>query len=96
MTIARDIASALEYIHEHCVVFQDLKPDNIGFDPKGNIKMFDFGLSVGLPSSSNDPSTPSFEEETFDLTGKVGTFCYMASEVHRCEAYNCKADVVSG
>mmetsp|Transcript_13377 Transcript_13377/g.20854 ORF Transcript_13377/g.20854 Transcript_13377/m.20854 type:complete len:541 (+) Transcript_13377:125-1747(+) len=95
LAIARNIASALDYIHQHRVVFRDLKPDNIGFDSKGDVKIFDFGLAIGLPNSTDDTSDAVAEEKTFDLTGKVGTFRYMAPEVHRCEAYNSKADVYS-
>ena len=43
--IARQIASALQYLHSKNIVFRDLKPNNVGFDEHGTVKIFDFGLS---------------------------------------------------
>jgi len=31
LTILRGIASAVKYLHEHHIIFRDIKPDNIGF-----------------------------------------------------------------
>jgi serine/threonine protein kinase len=48
---ARDVASAIEYLHSHRIVYRDLKPENIGFDvTKNQVKIFDFGLAKTLPS----------------------------------------------
>jgi serine/threonine protein kinase len=33
--VAFDVAAALSYLHEHNILYRDLKPDNIGFDVRG-------------------------------------------------------------
>lgn len=85
---AIDIASAVAYLHERRILFRDLKPANIGFDPKNTLKLFDFGLAVEIPRHE-DPET------TFKLAGNTGTSRYMAVEVIRKDPYNLKADVFS-
>jgi serine/threonine protein kinase len=35
---AFDVAAALSYLHQHNVIYRDLKPDNIGFDVRGMLK----------------------------------------------------------
>lgn len=84
--ICTEIASALAYLHDHGVIFRDLKPNNIGF-LNGRVKLFDFGLSRELPLM--DCHTP------FEMSGKVGTLRYMATEVASHRPYNVSADVYS-
>jgi serine/threonine protein kinase len=40
LTVAYDLAAAFWYLHEHKLVYRDIKPANIGFDHRG---MFSFG-----------------------------------------------------
>ena len=88
LKVAIDIASAVAYLHERRILFRDLKPANIGFDPNNVLKVFDFGLAVEIPYHE-DPET------TFKLAGNTGTSRYMAVEVIRKDPYNLKADVFS-
>ena len=41
LTVAYDIACALSYLHGMGVIYRDLKPDNVGFDVRGDVKIFD-------------------------------------------------------
>lgn len=35
----------IEYLHDKCIVYRDIKPENIFLDYEGNVRIGDFGLS---------------------------------------------------
>mmetsp|Transcript_8372 Transcript_8372/g.11989 ORF Transcript_8372/g.11989 Transcript_8372/m.11989 type:complete len:551 (+) Transcript_8372:38-1690(+) len=80
---ALGIARGMEYLHSNRIIFRDLKPANVGFDEKGEVKIFDFGLAREVV----DPEQR--------MTGNTGSLRYMAPEVARHEHYGLKADVYS-
>jgi serine/threonine protein kinase len=82
------IAAALVYLHKKNIIFRDLKPANVGFDVRGDVKLFDFGLAT-IVSPEGDPY-----EDTYAMSG-AGSPRYMAPEVLKEEPdhYNLKADV---
>lgn len=87
--VAHDIASAAQYLHSQNIIFRDLKPDNIGFDVSGALKIFDFGLAKELRETDRN------EDGLYNLTGMTGAMRYMAPEVGLGKPYNLTADVYS-
>jgi eukaryotic-like serine/threonine-protein kinase len=48
LSIARQIAEALEEAHEKGIIHRDLKPQNIKASIEGKVKVLDFGLAKAL------------------------------------------------
>jgi len=87
--IARSLADAVRYLHDHNVAFRDLKPENIGFTKEGVLKLFDFGLAKELKPHRR------FADGTYQLTGNTGSRRYMAPEVATVRPYNLSVDAYS-
>lgn len=87
--IAFDIAGAFKYLHSKNIVYRDLKPENLGFDVRGDIKLFDFGLAKEISFQQRLP------DGTFHLSGRTGSLRYMAPEVAQCKPYNITVDSYS-
>jgi len=46
INFGRQIASALQYAHDHQVIHRDIKPANIKVTPNGVVKIMDLGLAL--------------------------------------------------
>eukprot|EP01065_Artemidia_motanka_P015490 TRINITY_DN1927_c0_g1_i1.p1 TRINITY_DN1927_c0_g1~~TRINITY_DN1927_c0_g1_i1.p1 ORF type:complete len:665 (+),score=56.84 TRINITY_DN1927_c0_g1_i1:749-2743(+) len=82
-SVAWQIVRGVEYVHTECKsLLRDLKPQNLLFSMKGEVKLADFGMSTRVGTYG--------QASTF-----VGTFVYMSPE--RCQGcrYTYSSDVWS-
>ena len=87
--VAIQVADALAYAHSEGVVHRDIKPENILLDPRGRVKLVDFGLARLI-----DPKLPRSHHTQSHLA--LGTPHYMAPEqVNAPKTVDQRADIYS-
>ena len=96
LTIARQIAEALEAAHDKGIVHRDLKPANIKITPAGAVKVLDFGLAKAV-AGADGPGT-DLSNIPADDGGKregavIGTAAYMSPEQARGLAVDKRTDI---
>jgi len=85
--IGLSIAKAVAFLHKNKILYRDLKPENVGFDDHGSVKLFDFGLARKLEDCSRN--------DCRRLTFQVGSLRYMSPECAQGQEYGFSTDVYS-
>jgi serine/threonine protein kinase/Tol biopolymer transport system component len=96
VSIALQIAEALEAAHEQGIVHRDLKPANIKLRPDGTVKVLDFGLAKAWDAESGDSSISMSPTLTAHATAAgliIGTAAYMSPEQAAGIAADRRADI---
>jgi serine/threonine protein kinase len=94
LTIARQIADALDAAHEKGIIHRDLKPANVALTADGNVKVLDFGLAKLIDISASDAGGAA--TITANMTGEgmiVGTAAYMSPEQARGQIIDKRTDI---
>jgi serine/threonine protein kinase len=86
LDVAKQIASALVYMHGIGIVHRDLKPDNVLLGADGKIKLLDFGIAMDAEAR---------RLTWFGLSPPIGTPDYMAPEQVRGRRGDARTDVYS-